>query len=181
MPPGSPVPFACLFQLSLVTIQQVAQCAGEKSQCSLFCGSFDTYQYLGESLIRSLFTKGSAKVSDHDLLEFATAFQLNLKSRNDGCNVLGIHTHMLENIVSELSSGERDNPVSVCLKMFLLWRTSVADGGTYESLKCRFDMFSVFAGRNPLVGIIRVIGTCCCALVMCQPYLLLFPTGSGRS
>ena len=55
------------------------------------------YQYLGESLIQSLFTKGSDKVSDSDLLKFVTAFQRNLKPRNDGCDVLGIPIDVLEN------------------------------------------------------------------------------------
>ena len=107
-----------------------------------------------------MFTEGNAKVSEPDLLEFAAAFEINLKSRRDGCNVLGIPFNVLENKVSELPSGERENLVKVCEEMFILWRAYDVDGGTYESLKHRFDMFSVFAGRNPLVSISVVSGTC---------------------
>ena len=60
--------------------------------------------------------------------------------------------------MSEMSSGEQENSVSVCMKMFLIWKDYEDDGGTYESLKRRFDMFSVFAGRNPLVSISFIIG-----------------------
>ena len=60
--------------------------------------------------------------------------------------------------MEELPSGERENTVKVYEEMFVLWQTYKADGATYASLKCRFDMFSVFAGRNPLVSVSFVIG-----------------------
>ena len=107
-----------------------------------------------------MFTKGDAKVSEPDLVEFAAAFQLSLKSRKDGCDVLGIPFTVLESKVSDLFSVERENLMRVYVEMFLLWQAYDADGGTYESLKHRFDMFSVFAGRNPLVSINVVIGMC---------------------
>ena len=71
--------------------------------------------------------------------------------------MLGIPYRVLENTVSEMSSGERENPVRVGMEIFFSWQANDADGGTYESLKCQFDMFSVFVGRNPLVSITVVI------------------------
>ena len=66
-----------------------------------------------------------------------------------------------------MPSGERENPVRVCTEMFMLWQTYEADEGTYESLKRRFDMFSVFAGRNPLVSISVGIGM---VAIVCSQY-----------
>ena len=77
--------------------------------------------------------------------------------------------------------------MKVCMEMFVLWQVHEADGGTYDSLKRRFDMFSVFAGRNPLVSISVLIAIGMCAVVCCQYstnyhlILMLFPTGFGRS
>ena len=148
-------------QLSLVTIKHVAQCAVEKSKCSIFVDSFEPYQYLGESLIQSLFTKGSVRVSDPDLNQLAVAFGRSLQSRQDGCDVLGIPFEVLERKLSEMSIGEREISVEVCTEMFVLWQKVYnADGGTYESLKHRFDMFSVFAGRNPLVSVSVIVDMC---------------------
>ena len=146
-------PLSSLSKLPQLNIKHVAQCAVEKSKCSIFVDSFEPYQNLGKSLIQSLFTKGSDKVSEPDLLEFAAAFEINVTSRRDACEVLGIPYKVLENRVAELPIGERENPVRVCEEMFILWPAYEADGGTYESLKQRFDMFSVFAGRNPLVSV----------------------------
>ena len=147
-------------QLSLVTIKHVAQCAVERRKCSIFVDSFEPYQYLGESLIQSLFSEGNAEVSKPDLLKFAAAFEVNLMSRRDACKVLGIPYKVLANKVAEMPSGERENPVRVCEEMFLLWPAYEPDGGTYESLKRRFDMFSVFSGRNPLVSVSVLTDIC---------------------
>ena len=110
-----------------------------------------------------MFTKGSVKVSEPDLLEFAIAFDSHHILRRDACIVLGIPFKVLESKVAENPSGERENPVRVCEEMFILWPAYEADGGTYKSLKRRFDMFSVFAGRNPLVSISVPIGMCAVA------------------
>ena len=53
----------------------------------------------------------------------------------------------------------------VCEEMFILWQAYEADGGTYESLKSRFDTFSVFAGRNPLVSVTVVYVADICTFV----------------
>ena len=153
---------------SLVRIKHVAQCAAEKSKCIIFIDSFEPYQYLGEPLIHGLFTKGKVKVSDPDLDGLAVAFGRSLQFRQDGCDVLGIPFEVLERTLLLKSIGVREISVEICTEMFVLWREVYdADGGTYESLKRRFDMFSVFAGRNPLVSISVTISIC---TVVCSQY-----------
>ena len=105
---------------------------------------FEPYTNMGESLLREIFENPSQHhqaISDKVINSIAKCAHMNI---DDYCAV--IEPLLLQVATSNASDGEI-NKLSQVLR---LWREEMGSDGTCCSLHRRLDLYSMFAGRNPL-------------------------------
>ena len=102
---------------------------------------FETYAYLGESLLQQLFSKDvtDAQVITDKLLTDIAA-KRSRKNIDEFCVIF-------EQEIDACTSHEGARGL---LQVFQLWRDRMGKEGTQRNFRNKLDQFSVFAGRNPL-------------------------------
>jgi hypothetical protein len=104
---------------------------------------FEPYAYLGEAILRQLFSKDSTedeKITDELLTDIATVYSRKSLSVNK-------YYAIFEREIGACASRES---IRGLLQVFHLWRDRMGMEGTRKNFKTKLDQFSVFAGRNPL-------------------------------
>ena len=103
---------------------------------------FEPFQFCNLQSLVDLYCDelGSCKVTS----SFVESVSSNITSIDDFCTVLNVPLHKVE---VEGGSSDRDKAV----RMFQEWQTQ--SDGTYQCLRGQMDKYSIFSGRNILVGL----------------------------
>ena len=101
---------------------------------------FEPFQFCNLQCLVDLYSEqlGSCKVA----LSFIESVSSNITSIDDFCTVLNVPLH-------ELEGGRSDYDKAV--RMFQEWQAQ--SEGTYRCLRQQMDKYSIFSGRNMLVGL----------------------------
>ena len=107
---------------------------------------FESYAYLGKSLLQWLFSKDGTEAQEiTDKLLTNIAAKRSCKNIDEFCIIF-------EREIDACSSHEGARGL---LQVFQLWRDRMGKEGTQKNFRKKLDQFSVFAGRNPLELISR--------------------------
>ena len=142
-------------QLALYNVSDVATAVAKgmpavvnDSGTSVFLDSllsFEPYADLGEANLRELLCSHcSTKISD----EFISKIALSISNKPQA--ILNIFESILLPLAKRASLEAASSPLYRVRQVLKIWRDGCE--GTYQCLRDKLDLFSAFAGRNPLVS-----------------------------